>query len=185
MNSQSQLLKLMLEDARRKTLKGIEGLTKEQLFAQPIPNEDCMGAYLMHFGECEIGWYEEFTGEKLPQELKDRNYYGVWIGCPKEEAHPPKEAPEVEDYLSALADVRKLWIDYLDKMKDEELDDIVVAYKGHSDIKMTKRDIINRLISHENHTRGQMFLLMRMGAIKPNFDNIWGIRLEDNMRNPN
>ncbi|CAF4946793.1 unnamed protein product, partial [Rotaria sp. Silwood1] len=67
---------------------------------------------------------------------------------------------------------------------DSDFDEIIIAYKGHGDIKMTKRDIINRLISHENHTRGQMFLLMRMGGIKTIFHNIWGIRLEDNMRNP-
>jgi len=182
MYTESQLLKTQLEDARRKTLKSIEGLTKEQLFAAPIPNEDCMGAYLMHFGECEIGWYEEISGDTLPQELKDRNYYGVWIGCPKEEAHPPKEAPEVDNYLSAIADVRKYWIDFLDKIDDSELDEIVLAYKGHGDVKMTKRDIINRLISHENHTRGQMCLLMRMGGLKKTSDNIWSIRLEDYMR---
>ena len=184
MYTQSQLLKTMLEDARRKTLKGIEVVTKEQLFAAPVPNEDCIGSYLMHLGECDLGWYEEMTGDKVPQELKDKNYYGVWIGCPKEEAHPPKEAPEVEDYISAITDARKPILDFLDKAAESDLDEVIIAYKGHGDIKMTKRDIINRLISHENHTRGQMFLLMRMGGIKLNFNNIWGIRLEDNMRNP-
>jgi len=183
MHTQTQLLKMMLEDARRKTIKGIEGVTKEQLFSPPVSNEDCIGSYLMHLGECDLGWYEELTGEKLPQELKDRNYYGVWIGCPVEEAHPPKEALEVEEYISAITDARKPILDFLEKIDDNVLDEIVIAYKGHGDIKMTKRDIINRLISHENHTRGQMFLLMRMGGIKPNFDNIWGIRLEENMRN--
>lgn len=182
MYTQAQLLKLMLEDARRKTLKGIEGLTKEQLFATPIPKEDCIGAYLMHLGECDCGWYEELTGEVLPDELKKRNYYDAWIGYPPEEAKGPKEPLEVEEYISAITDARKPVLDFLDRADDKELDEIVIAYKGHGDIKMTKRDIINRLISHENHTRGQMFLLMRMGGIKKIFHNIWGIRLEDNMR---
>lgn len=182
MYSESQLLKLLLEDARRKTLKSIEGLTKEQLFAPPIPNEDCIGAYLMHLGECEIGWYETMTGEQLPQEVRERNYHGVWIGCPKEEAHPPKEALEVEEYLSAIADARKPYIDFLDKINDEVLDEIVTVKRGENEVIMTKRDIINRIISHENHTRGQMCLLMRMGGIKKTSDNIWSIRLEDYMR---
>lgn len=185
MYTQSQLLKLMLEDARRKTLFGIEGLTKEQLFAAPIPNEDCIGSYLMHLGECEIGWYESLTGEKVPQELKDRNYYGVWIGCPKEEAHPPKEALEIEEYISAITDARKPVLDFLDKIDDSVLDDVLTFKNGDREAKMTKRDIINRLISHENHTRGQMFLLMRMGGIKTDFMAAWSIRLEDHMRKPN
>ncbi|MBX7045333.1 MAG: DinB family protein [Ignavibacteria bacterium] len=178
MFTESQLLKLQLEDARRKTLKGIEGVTKEQLFAPPVSNEDCIGAYLMHLAECEIGWYENMTGEKLPQELKDRNYYGVWIGCPAEFAHPPKEPIEVEEYISAITDARKFVLDFLDKIDVNELDEILTFKNGVREVKMTKRDIINRLIAHENHTRGQMFLLMRMGGIKTNFDNIWGIRLE-------
>lgn len=182
MYTESQLLKTMLEDARRKTLRSIEGVTKEQLFAPPIPNEDCIGAYLMHLGECDLGWYEDMQGEKLPQELKDRNYYGVWIGCPKEEAHPPKEAPEVEDYISAITDARKPVLDFLDKNDDIELDKIVIIKRGTNEVKMTKRDIINRLISHECHTRGQMCLLMRMGDIKKSSDNIWSMRLEEHMK---
>lgn len=182
MYTQAQLLKLMLEDARRKTLSGIEGLTKEQLFAAPIPNEDCIGSYLMHLGECDIAWYERMTGETLPDELRDRNYFGVWIGCPAEFAHPPKEALEIEDYISAISDARKPVLDFLDKIEDTVLDDVLTFKNGDREAKMTKRDIINRLIAHENHTRGQMFLLMRMGGIKPNFDNIWSIRLEDHMR---
>jgi uncharacterized damage-inducible protein DinB len=184
MYTQAELLKIMLEDARRKTLKGIEGVTKEQLFAQPLLNESCIGAYLMHLGECDIAWYEELTGEIVSDELKKRNYYDAWIGYPLEDAKGPKEPLEVEEYISAITDARKPILDFLDKADDSVLDEIVVAYKGHGDVKMTKRDIINRLISHENHTRGQMFLLMRMGGIKPSFNNIWGIRLEDNMRNP-
>jgi len=182
MNSQTQLLKLQMEDARRKTLKGIEGITKEQLFAHPVPNESCLGAYLMHLGECEIGWYEEISGEVLPDDLKKRNYYDAWIGYPLEQAKGPKEAPEIEEYLSAISDVRKYWLSFLDKINDSELDDVVIAYKGHGDVPMTKRDIVNRIISHENHTRGQIFLLARMGGIKTVFHNIWGIRLEDDMR---
>lgn len=178
MYTQAKLLKLMLEDARRKTLEGIEGVTKEQLFAPPIPNEDCIGAYLMHLGECEVGWYETMTGEILPQELKDRNYYAVWIGCPPEEAHPPKEALEVRKYIDAITDARKLWLDFLDTIDDSVLDEIVIVRRGENEARMTKRDIINRLISHENHTHGQMFLLMRMGGIKKDFGNIWQIRLE-------
>lgn len=172
-----------MEDARRKTLKGIEGINKEQLFAEPVPKEYCLGAYLMHLGECEIGWYEEISGEVLPDELKKRNYYDAWIDYPPGEGNPPTEVIEVEEYISAISDVRKYWLEYLDRIDDSVLDDVVIAYKGHGDVPMTKRDIINRIISHENHTRGQIFLLARMGNIKPSFNNIWGIRLEDNMRN--
>ena len=183
MYTQTQLLKLLLEDARRKTLKGIEGVTKEQLFSPPVPNESCIGAYLMHLGECDLGWYEELTSEVLSDELKKRNYYDAWMGYPPEEAKGPKEPLEVDEYISAITDARKPVLDFLDKADDSILDEVVNAYSGRGDVKMTKRDIINRLISHENHTRGQMFLLMRMGGIKTNFNNIWGIRLEDNMRN--
>lgn len=46
----TELLIFMLDDIRNVTLSGIKGLTKEQLFAEPVPGEFPIGSYLMHLG---------------------------------------------------------------------------------------------------------------------------------------
>ena len=76
MNSKVQLLKWMLEDVRAETLKGIEGLSKEKLFQAPVEGEFPIGAFLMHFGECDTFWYSQLTGNQMPEELRKRVLIG-------------------------------------------------------------------------------------------------------------
>lgn len=164
MNSNVQLLKWMLQDVRVETLKGIEGLTKEKLFQAPAEGEFPIGAYLMHFGECDVFWYSQLSGEQMPVELSKRVYENCWFDCPAEEFNPPKEAPEVTEYLDAIAATRKILFEYMDKMKDTELEDAVKLKKNGEPL--TKKWIMYHLIEHEAHHRGQMFMLIRKGKLR-------------------
>lgn len=163
MRKKADLLKFMLEDIRSITLNGVKDLTAEELFRQPMEGEFPLGAYLMHFGEVEAGWYHTMTGTPLPDDLKKRVYYGAWFDVPLEDYNPPKSIIPVEEYLSAIAEIRKYLIDYLDNITDEELDEKVTWKRGDKDITRTKEWIIYHLVEHEAHTRGQLFLLMRKG----------------------
>ncbi len=164
MNSNVQLLKWMLQDVRSETLKGIEGLSKEKLFQAPVEREFPIGAYLMHFGEVDSYWYWELTGEQMPEELRKRAYDNCWFDCPAENFAPPKSAPEVQEYLEVMAETRKILFDYMDKMKDDELE-IEVRKKKNGE-PLTKKWILYHLIEHEAHHRGQMFMLIRKGKLK-------------------
>ncbi|MBS1492261.1 MAG: DinB family protein [Bacteroidetes bacterium] len=164
MNSKVQLLKWMLEDVRAETLKGIEGLNKEQFFKAPLEGEFPIGAFLMHFGEVDTFWYSQLTGEQMPDELRKRVYENCWFDCPAEEFNPPKEAPEVNEYLDAISETRKILFEYMDKMNDKDLD-IFVRLKKNGE-PMTKKWIIYHLIEHEAHHRGQMFMLIRKGKLR-------------------
>jgi uncharacterized damage-inducible protein DinB len=163
MQKKAQLLKFMLEDIRRVTLDGIKDLTAKQLFQQPMEGEFPVGAYLMHLGECEAGWYHTMTGTPLPDDLKKRVYYGAWFDVPPEEYNPPISVIPPQEYLSALAEVRKYIINYLNNTTDEDFDKEVTWKRNGKDITRTKEWIIYHLIEHEAHTRGQMFLLIRKG----------------------
>jgi uncharacterized damage-inducible protein DinB len=88
MRNQIELLKYILQDIRKVTLKGISGLTKQQLFAEPLPGEFPIGAYLMHLGECDLGWLNTLSGEEQPEELKKKVYYGAWFDVPAEDYNP-------------------------------------------------------------------------------------------------
>lgn len=164
MSSNVQLLKWMLQDVREETLRGIEGLSKEKLFQAPVEGEFPIGAYIMHFGEVDAYWYSQLTGKQMPEDITKRVYDNCWFDCPPENYNPPKSVIEVQEYLDAIAATRKILFDYMDNMKDEELEEEVRRKKNGEPL--TKKWIIYHLIEHEAHHRGQMFMLVRMGKLR-------------------
>lgn len=165
--SQVNLLKWMLDDIRKVTLKGVSHLTKEQLFASPIKNEFPIGAYMMHLAECDLGWLKTLTGKEMPDEIKKRSYYSAWYDVPKEDYAPPKEPIEIKEYLDVVSITRKMFLDHVSTMNDSELDDIITwkSYLGKEQ-SASKKWIIYHILEHEAHTRGQMFMLIRMAGWK-------------------
>lgn len=172
MKTQIELLKYMLEDIRSVTLKGVSGLTKEQLFAEPVPGEFSVGAYLMHLGEADLGWLNTLTGEEQPDDLKKRVYYGAWFDVPKEDYKPPQTAIEPEEYIDAITEARKKLLDYMDTMTDKDLEIKLKRKRSAAvEVEISKKWIIYHLIEHEAHTRGQMFMLIRMAGFKGKGEN--------------
>lgn len=164
MSSNIQLLKWMMKDAREVLLEGIDGLSKEKLFQAPVEGEFPIGAYIMHMGEVDSYWYSQLTGMEMPDEVKKRVYDNCWFDCPAENSNPPKSPIEVQEYLNAIAETRKIVFDYMDKMNDNELEDVVRLKKNGEPL--TKKWIIYHLLEHEAHHRGQMFMLIRMGKLR-------------------
>ena len=166
-NPQIALLKWMLEDVRKVTLDGVSHLTKEQLFTPPIEGEYPIGAFLMHLAEVDIGWQQFISGEKVDKEIKKKSYYSSWYDVPEEMYNPPKQAPEIKEYLEALVGTRKLFLDYVSTIKDSELEDVVTRKgRDNTERKYSKKWIIYHIIEHEAHTRGQMFMLIRKAGWK-------------------
>lgn len=160
LNPQVDLLIWMFNDIRKVTLAGVNHLTREQLFTPPIKGEYPIGAYLMHFAECDIGWLETISGVEQSEEIKRRSYYSKWF-----DPYPVSEAPEkpleVNAYIETIGKTRKMFLDYVSSMKDSDLDDIITRKRGDEEKKYTKKWIIYNLMQHEAHTRGQMFMLIR------------------------
>ncbi len=168
---QINLLIYMLDDVRRVTLKGISGLTKEQLFQEPVPGEFCIGSYLMHLGECDLGWLSAISGKEQPDAIKKRVYFSSWYDCGKEEFNPPKEAPEPQEYINAVTEARELLRNYILSLNDTDLETEIIRKNERGERKFKKKWIIYHLIEHEAHTRGQMFLLIRMAGFKKKGEN--------------
>jgi uncharacterized damage-inducible protein DinB len=168
----TELLIYMLEDIREVTIKGISGLTKEQLFQEPVPGEFPIGAYIMHLGEADLGWLSSLKGEEQPEELKKRCYYNSWFDVDKADYNPPTEPIEPEEYINAITEPRKILINYIRNMSDEDLQ-VTVKRKRRADVEveLSKKWMIYHLIEHEAHTRGQMFMLIRMAGFKKKGEN--------------
>jgi uncharacterized damage-inducible protein DinB len=159
-NSQISLLIWMLEDIRKVTLEGVKHLTKEQLFIPPIEGEFPIGAYLMHFAECDIGWLEVISGLEQSVKIKERCYYSKWFDCGSD-YDPPREPIEVNEYLKVLEISRKLFLDYVSTIKDSDLDVDITRKRENIEKKYSKKWIIYHILEHEAHTRGQIFMLIR------------------------
>jgi len=168
----TELLIYMLEDIRKETLKGISGLTKEQMFMEPLKGEYPIGAYMMHIAEAELYWLGILSGEKQPEDLKMRIYDCAWFDAPKESYAPPAEPIEIQEYLRAASDVRELFFNYIRNMSDSDLEiKLKIKRSPTHKVEITKKWIIYHIIEHEAHTRGQMFLLIRMAGFKKKGEN--------------
>ena len=154
------LLKWMLEDIRKETIKGISNLTKEQLFAVPEEGEFPIGAYLMHLCECDIHWLEVISGDKQSDELKKECYFDKWFD-PSGEPGPPATAPELIQYATLLKTTRARFLDYILSIDDDDLEIDIVIKRKSGDVSISKKWIIYHIIEHEAHHRGQMFMLIR------------------------
>jgi uncharacterized damage-inducible protein DinB len=161
--SQIELFKWMLEDVRKETLKGVEHLSKEQLFKVPVNSEFPIGAYLMHLCECDISWLEIISGKEQSEELKKRSYFDKWFD-PYGESGAPEDPLEISEYLETLAITRKNFLDYVSSLKDSDLEEKVIMKRKSGDIEFTKKWIIYHILEHEAHTRGQMFMLIRIAG---------------------
>jgi uncharacterized damage-inducible protein DinB len=171
---QIDLIQYMLEDIRKVTLKGVSGLTKVQLFAEPAPGEAPIGAYLMHLGECDLGWLETLTGHDQDAELKKRSYYNCWFDS-GENCKPPTEIIEIEEYLDTMAKCREKVLEYINSISDGDLEKPVYRKWMHNGEEKSKeftpKWILYHLIEHEAHTRGQLFMLIRMAGFKKKGEN--------------
>lgn len=168
----TDLLIYMLEDIRKVTLKGVSGLTKEQLFREPVPGEFCIGAYLMHLAECDLWWLHVMNGEPEDAELRKRAYSNAWFDA-GEEFNPPKDAVAPEEYVDVLEKCRRKVIEYIKGLSEDELEGKVsfTFADGKRSREFTRKWIIYHLIEHEAHTRGQMFMLIRMAGFKKKGEN--------------
>ncbi|HMS64272.1 MAG TPA: DinB family protein [Ignavibacteria bacterium] len=162
-NPQIKLLIWMLEDIRKVTLSGVNHLSREQLFKNPIDGEFPVGAFLMHLCECDISWLEIISGIEQSEDLKKRSYYDKWFD-PSVESAAPKEPLEISEYLETLEITRKNFLEYVSEMKDSELEEKIVMKRKSGDVEILKKWIIYHIIEHEAHTRGQMFMLIRMAG---------------------
>lgn len=159
----------MLEDVRKVSLKGIEGLTKEQLFEEPISGEYPIGAYLFHFAEAELFWLEIASETEQPKVLKEEIFSNNWFDPSEENPKPPTKPLEIEDYLKGLQKVRNRLKDFVFGLKDSDLEKFVPLQKTLKNVEepweISIKWILYHLIEHEAHHRGQMLTLIRKGKL--------------------
>ena len=160
----TELLHWMLDDVRKETLKGVSHLSAEQLFQSPVEGEAPIGSFLMHLGEVDAWWYSVISGKEMSDEIKKAVYFDCWYDS--KEAKPPTTPLEPEIYADAITKTRNIVLDYINTLKDEQLEEKVVMKWSGGEKELTRKWIIYHLIEHEAHHRGQMFMLIRKAGWK-------------------
>ncbi|MCC7430201.1 DinB family protein [bacterium] len=165
LEAEVSLLWAILRDIRKETLKGVEKLTKEQLFIPPMENEAPIGAYLMHIAEAETYWLEMMSGLQVSDKIKQEHFCNAWFDC--ENPNPPKEPLEPAYYVKALTNVRNLLQKFVLALTDSDLTKSFSRTNSKGETyEITFRWVLYHLIEHEVHHRGQIFFLMRKAKFK-------------------
>ena len=149
-----------MEDVRAALVRGVEDLSTETLARRAYAGANTIGTLLVHIAEGELFWMQEVVrGEALSAAQRAEYRFDVFgkPGAPAVEAH------DFGYFRKRLEDVRAVTDSVLRPLQDADLEATRVWEDGKSGEKreFTVRWIVNHLIEHEAHHRGQAFLLKR------------------------
>lgn len=137
-------------ELRPTTLSCIASLSKEQLFWKPSGWHS--SAYDLTFHMCNVEWIWIYRNL-----LKIEPWETMWIS---------KHFGSLQLLLDYWNDVHKVSTDFLKKIPIEKLNErYEMPYKHCPEVSLLW--VINHVIEHETHHRGQIVMLMRMMGVKP------------------
>jgi uncharacterized damage-inducible protein DinB len=157
-----------LEELRLGTLLLLHNLDVNQLSWTPGPGANSIGTLLTHIAESEAFWViERIGGRPLPAERREL-YRMDLFG----EAHAPQVPPaSAMHFIGILADLRTETQEVLSSLRDPDLEGKRVwndPLRPENQEVFTVRWILNHVLTHEAHHRGQIALTRKlMGAPPP------------------
>ena len=141
-----------LEDARKRTLAVVAGLTDEQVDGAPVSGRNTIGSLLYHVAAIELDWlyadmleepFPDDTGEWFPLDVRDDAGDLVAV-------HEP-----LTRHLDRLAWVRARLVDRVSSFTAEQLDE----EHENDGARSTPAWVLHHLAQHEAEHRGQIELL--------------------------
>ena len=149
-----------LEDVRASLLRGVEDLSTENLARRAFAGANTIGTLLIHVAEAELFWTQEVLNGK-PLTAQERTDYRFDVfgkpGAPAIEAH------DFGFFRKRMDHVRSLTRESLRPLKDEQLDAMRTWEDSRAGEKreFSVRWILQHMLEHEAHHKGQIFLLKR------------------------
>lgn len=146
-----------LQYGREQTLEIIEDLTPEEIARRVLPSMHSIGALALHLGEAEFFWIEcVVTGRELSEEEKQFAHFFDTMETDVDKGY------DAEYLMSKLRAISTITYRMLASLGDSDLGRYfsrreLAAPKEHS-----LREILQRLIDHEAHHRGQMAMIKRL-----------------------
>jgi uncharacterized damage-inducible protein DinB len=156
-----------LEEVRLGTFLFLHDLAPEQLSWTPGPEMNSIGTLLNHIAESEAFWIlERIGGRPLPAERRELYRMDVF-GVP----HVP-QAPRASTafFIGILSDLRTETQEVLAGITDQDLDGKRVwndPHRPEDQEVFTVRWILNHVLLHEAHHRGEIAMTRRMLGAGP------------------
>lgn len=139
----------MLEDARRRTLHALDGLTPSALDWLPPEGGNSIGALLYHIALIESSWVYEDVLQTWDDQLD--------VLCPFDDRDEDGNLTSVtgltlDDHAGRLSDIRRLTLDAFRGMTVEDFR----RPRAMPDYDVTPEWVLHHLMQHEAEHRGQI-----------------------------
>lgn len=144
-----------LEDARKWTLKEVEGLSDEALYASPPVGENTIAGLLYHMAAIEASWlYEDTLQQPFPPEVEVLFPYDVrdeqrFLWRP--------ESEDLASYLHRLEVVRTKLLEAFNVMTVEEFRRVRTTPEG---LEVTPEWVLYHVMEHEIEHRGHLQVII-------------------------
>lgn len=145
------------EKARAATRKLAEDLTTEEIARRFLPNMNSIGAILLHLGEAEFYWMQFVVAKKeITEEDKKFSHWCDTLEADLDRGYTAKYCIEKIDAISQMT--REL----LSDKTDADLEKLHLRDDQGEPLQLSLRVIIQRMVDHEAHHRGQIAMIKRL-----------------------
>lgn len=155
-----------LQQARIGTILMLDGLDSGQIAWSPHPGANSIGTLATHIAESEAFWIIDRIGGRPLPETRQELYRMDTFGDPRAPQAPPAPAGY---FLGILGDLRVETREVLMGLRDEDLDGKRILRRRRrrdgqeTNVEVfTVRWILDHVLVHEAHHRGQMALVRRL-----------------------
>jgi uncharacterized damage-inducible protein DinB len=145
------------EKARAQTRKAAEDLSDEEIARRVLPNIHSVGAILLHIGEAEFYWMQFVVAKKeITEEDKKFCHWCDTLETDFDKGYTAKYCVEKIDAISQMT--REL----LSGKTDADLEELHLRSDYGEPTQLSLRSILQRLVDHEAHHRGQIAMIRRL-----------------------
>jgi uncharacterized damage-inducible protein DinB len=143
--------------ARASTLQFIEDLSPEELAYRVLPNLHSIGALTLHLGEAEFYWMQFVVAKR--EVTEEEKKFSHW--CDTLEAD--FERGYTAGYcLGTLEKISQMTGELLAEKTDADLEVPHLRDDYGEPMEISLRSILQRMIDHEAHHRGQIAMIKRL-----------------------
>ena len=149
-----------MEELRASLVRGVEDLSTETLARRAYAGANTIGTLLIHVAEAELFWMQEVIKREPLTATQRQEYRFDIFGRP---GAPAVEAHDFGYFRKRMDEARVVTRRVLEDLGDEDLEQARTweDMKSGEKREFTVRWILQHLIEHEAHHRGQVFLLKR------------------------
>jgi|ERR1044072_2401239 uncharacterized damage-inducible protein DinB len=143
--------------ARAYTRQFVEDLTPEELARRILPDMHSIGALTLHLGECEFYWMQMVAAKREASEEEKKFAHF----CDTLEADFDR-GYTAEYCLGRLERISQMTHEFLRGKTDADLEVLHLRDDYGTPMELNLRSILQRMIEHEAHHRGQIAMIKRL-----------------------